>query len=215
MPQYRYSLLAKEQYTIRLLRLLPNQRGSEDIRCDLFEYTIQELDAETHLYEALSYVWGGEEKTKSVIIDGQELAITQNLHTALLRLRNCKLPRIIWADAICINQADDNEKELQIQFMATIYAKASSVIVWLGEAQNNSDQALDALRIASSARFEAKQYRQTAQASIWLSEPAILQLLERPWFRRIWVRKSTFAEGNCETNGRPRSFKKSLRLDMS
>jgi len=215
MPPYCYSLLSQEQYTIRLLRLLPSQRRSEDIRCNLFEYTIQELDTENHLYEALSYVWGGEERTKSITIDGQELAITQNLHTALLRLRNSKLPRIIWADAICINQADDNEKELQIQFMATIYAKASSVIVWLGEAQDNSNQALDALRVASSARFEAKQYRQTAQASIWLSEPAILHLLERAWFRRIWVRKPIFVKGDCETNGRLRSSKKSLRLDIS
>ena len=208
MPPYRYSLLSQEQYTIRLLRLLPSPWKSEDVRCDLFEYTIQESDTENHLYEALSYVWGGEEKPKSILIDGQELAVTQNLHMALLRLRNCKFPRIIWADAICINQANDNEKELQIPLIATIYAKASRVVVWLGEAQDNSDQALDAIRIASSPRFESKQYRQTAQASIWLSEPAILQLLKRPWFRRIWVRKCKFVKGSWEANYRSRSSKK-------
>jgi hypothetical protein len=196
MPPYRYSLLSQEQHTIRLLRLLPSQGESEDVRCDLFEYTIQESDTENHLYEALSYVWGGEEKPKSILIDGQELAITQNLHTALLRLRNCRFPRIIWVDAVCIDQANNNEKELQIQLMATIYAKASRVIVWLGAAEGNSDQALDAIRIASSPRFESKRYRQTAQASIWLAELAILQLLKRPWFSRIWVRKCRFVEGS-------------------
>jgi hypothetical protein len=32
-------------------------------------------------------------------------------------------------DAICINQADKEEKKDQIRFMAAIYAKASRVIV--------------------------------------------------------------------------------------
>jgi hypothetical protein len=118
-------------------------------------------------------------------------------------------------DAVCIDQANDNEKELQIQLMATIYAKASRVIVWLGAAEENSDQALDAIRIASSSRFESKRYRQTAQASIWLAELAILQLLKRPWFSRIWVRKCKFVKGSWEANSRSRSFKKSLRLDIS
>jgi hypothetical protein len=77
----------------------------------------------------------------------QELAVTQNLYTAFLHLQESDLSRVHWVDAICINQMDENEKEHQIQFMAAIYAKASRVIVWLGEAQEN-DQALELIRIA-------------------------------------------------------------------
>jgi hypothetical protein len=53
-------------------------------------------------------------------------------------------------DVVCINQLDEHEEEHQIQFMATIYAKARCVIVWLGEAGKN-DTALKSIRIAGEA----------------------------------------------------------------
>ena len=55
----------------------------------------------------------------------------------------------MWIDAIYINQEDDDEKERQVQSMAKIYAKASRVIVWLGTAAANSDDAIK--EILSSA----------------------------------------------------------------
>ena len=45
-------------------------------------------------------------------------------------------------DAICINQEDKIEKGMQVRYMSEIYSKASHVIVWLGEAENDSDRAL-------------------------------------------------------------------------
>lgn len=39
---------------------------------------------------------------------------------------------IAWADAICINQADNEEKSFQVNQMGDIYDKAAEVIVWLG-----------------------------------------------------------------------------------
>ncbi|KAH6711201.1 hypothetical protein BKA61DRAFT_488615, partial [Leptodontidium sp. MPI-SDFR-AT-0119] len=53
-------------------------------------------------YEALSYAWGNEDANESIIIDGKSLAIRSNL-AAALRQR-------IWIDAICINQADVDER---------------------------------------------------------------------------------------------------------
>jgi hypothetical protein len=186
MPPYRYSSLSHKHSIIRLLRLLPSKDEPENLRCELLEYTLRESDTAYHPYEALSYVWGSEKKPKSITIiddqkDDQELAVTQNLYTALLHLRDHEIPRIIWADAVCINQANEEEKEHQIQFMAAIYAKASRVIVWLGEAQDESDRALESIRIAGEKSVEP--------SNTELFEQAILQLLERPWFCRIWVRK--------------------------
>jgi ankyrin repeat protein len=82
-------------------------------------------------------------------------------------------------DAVCINQEDEVEKGHQIQLMAAIYAKAGHVIVWLGEAQDDSDRALEFIRTVGKN-----------SANSWNTEPfeqAILQLLKRPWFRRIWI----------------------------
>lgn len=89
---------------------------------------------------------------------------------------------MLWIDAICINQEDDDEKGQQVQSMAKIYAKASRVIVWLGEAAEDSDQALEEIRIAAVKQSTNLAINETNH------QQAILTLLERPWFRRIWVR---------------------------
>jgi hypothetical protein len=90
----------------------------------------------------------------------------------------------MWIDAICIDQNNEEEQGQQIQYMAEIYSKASHVIVWLGEAENDSNRALEKIRlIADNVSIEPL-----------VSEPirqAMLQLLHRPWFQRIWVREQT------------------------
>lgn len=149
----------------------------------------------------------------------------------LLRLRDCNIPRIIWVDAVCINQADEKEKEHQILLLPAIYANANRVAVWLGEAHNDSDQALEAIRLASAEstqpfdpepsqqaickalqtiHFANEKYTKIlsphnthqalatsnilAESSLDSShrqEPllqSVRQLLQRRWFKRIWVR---------------------------
>jgi hypothetical protein len=72
--------------------------------------------------------------------------------------------------------------------MPEIYAKANRVIVWLGDAKDASDQALDVIRLAG----ERLVGENLASLSITESvQQAILKLLRRPWFRRIWVRHRT------------------------
>jgi hypothetical protein len=51
-------------------------------------------------------------------------------------------------DAVCIDQKNDKEKVQQIQIMPKIYSQANRVLVWLGEAADNSDQALEEIRAA-------------------------------------------------------------------
>lgn len=177
---YRYFPLPPG--SIRLLRLMPHKDKNACIQCQLIDYPLQELGEVTHLYEALSYVWGDPENPRSISIDKQSLPVTANLHAALLRLRDRLIVRIIWVDAICINQGDVTEKGKQVRYMAEIYSKASRVIVWLGEAENDSDQALEEIRLAAD---------ETSTEPL-VNEPtkqAILALLQRPWFERIWVKK--------------------------
>jgi hypothetical protein len=140
---YSYSSLLPD--SIRLLRLLPHGDEDAPIQCHLFSYSRQEVIKRNHLYEALSYVWGDENKTLPIFIGKHRFDVTENLHAALSRLRDHSLDRIIWVDAICINQRDDEEKEKQIQLMASIYGQAYSVVVWLGKEADNSDLALEAI----------------------------------------------------------------------
>ncbi|KAK6596611.1 ankyrin and HET domain-containing protein [Botrytis cinerea] len=47
------------------------------------------------------------------------------------------LPRVLWIDAICINQEDIPERNSQVKYMGTIYSKSSIVLAWLGEPKTN------------------------------------------------------------------------------
>ncbi|KAF5635754.1 ACB 4-hydroxyacetophenone monooxygenase [Fusarium sp. NRRL 52700] len=129
-------------------------------------------------YRSLFPVWR-DWKITSIAIDGCDLPIGENLFVALLHLRDRSIERILWIDAICINQQDTKEKGHQVQSMAKIYATATRVIVWLGKATPDIDQAFDMIRIAG---FTAKQPTITTR-----NRNTILRVLMAPWFRRIWV----------------------------
>jgi hypothetical protein len=177
---YRYSSLSSEQGNIRLLRLMPNKDMTACIECQLFNYSLESGQG-NHLYEALSYVWGDPKETIPIFIGKRSFNITKNLHLALLRLRNHSMERTLWVDAICINQANEEEKEGQIQSMARIYGQANRVIVWLGKAEDDSNEALETIR--SVAEDES--------ANVSNNQKAVLALFQRLWFERIWVRKQT------------------------
>jgi hypothetical protein len=164
------------QGSIRLLRLLPSVKGSDDVQCELFEYPLQIWDKPSHPYEALSYVWGSEDKPKSITVNKRNLNITRNLYTVLLHLRDHVCPRVMWIDAICIDQDDKKDKEHQIPLMAEIYAKAYRVVVWLGDAEGGIDRALESIRLAGEN-----------PAKLLNAEHSITQLLQQPWFQRVWV----------------------------
>jgi hypothetical protein len=61
------------------------------------------------------------------------MMIASNLHAALLRLRGATEVRILWADAVCIDQTNDPEKNHQVGIMGDIYKATKECIVWLGE----------------------------------------------------------------------------------
>ncbi|EXA31269.1 hypothetical protein FOPG_18083 [Fusarium oxysporum f. sp. conglutinans race 2 54008] len=163
--------------SIRLLRILAATNEHSPIQCQVFDCALADSGS-TRPYEALSYVWGSENKPRSIFIDGCDLPVGENLYVALSHLRDRSIERTIWIDAICINQQDPKEKGHQVQSMAKIYAKASRVIVWLGEAAASSDQALEEIRIAAATNPAISETNH---------QQAILTLLERPWFQRIWV----------------------------
>lgn len=83
-------------------------------------------------YEAVSYTWGDPCLTHHLEIGCQSLLITESLYTLLQHLRYTDLPRRLWVDQICINQADLDERGNQVAMMADIFAAATKVLVWTG-----------------------------------------------------------------------------------
>lgn len=60
------------------------------------------------------------------------LHITSNLLQALHTIRYEQTSRVLWMDAICINQSDTTEKGHQVALMGRIYRDTQRVVVCLG-----------------------------------------------------------------------------------
>lgn len=178
---YGYSPLLPGPDSIRLLLLRPAEDDTAPIECVLLDYSLEESFGEPIKYDALSYVWGDPKKTRPICVDGYDFNVTENLHAALHRLR-CRYERFVWIDAICVNQQDQKERGHQVRSMAKIYGKAHRVIVWLGEAAENSEQVFEEIRLRK--KWKDASDNETVRR-------AVVAMLERQWFRRIWVRGGT------------------------
>ncbi|KAF2181324.1 hypothetical protein K469DRAFT_539206, partial [Zopfia rhizophila CBS 207.26] len=55
-----------------------------------------------------------------------------SLKDALLRLRSADKVRVLWADGICIDQENYDQKANQVKLMGLVYWQARQVNVWLG-----------------------------------------------------------------------------------
>lgn len=191
-----YNPLPGKDY-IRVLELQPGV-GNEPLRGTLSDVSLYGSEL---AFESLSYVWGdpnthvwGDSSTSSLggkTIDlgrGQSLPILSNLNDALHHLRHKSKTRALWIDALCINQSDNEEKSSQIQLMADIYARCTSVIVWLGLPGANSELGLDVLSFLSNSNK-----RIGGGGAPWDHLPTeevktgIQDILQRTYFTRLWV----------------------------
>jgi len=131
---YSYKILEHPDSTIRLIKILSI---APEIRC---EFSVVSLKDEP-VFSALSYTWGDASLKHTIFIDGGSVSITTNLAHALRDVfgqwsSGCHTApedtQWLWADAICINQQDTNEKNHQVPLMGAIYSSAVRTFAWLG-----------------------------------------------------------------------------------
>ncbi|KAH7074757.1 heterokaryon incompatibility protein-domain-containing protein [Paraphoma chrysanthemicola] len=101
--------------------------GDDRLRCTLHIAPMAETE-----YEAVSYVWGSDVRDQEIECDGRTLALTTNLFHVLHRVRQPHQPRSLWADLICINQENLDEKSYQVGIMGSIYRHATRVLIHVG-----------------------------------------------------------------------------------
>jgi hypothetical protein len=172
-----YSKLDPLRREIRLLTLHPSEDHTKPIHASLH---VVSLYHHPH-YEALSYCWGSKENQLSISLSGQDIKINTNLHSALVRLREKKHPRILWIDALCINQEDVVERGSQVLLMEDIYKSCKSCFIWLGESNNITNTAIRVLRDWAK-KGHLRGYNFGPSHII-----AAAELTSRPWFSRIWT----------------------------
>jgi hypothetical protein len=141
MASYIYEPLDHIRPTIRLILLEAGNEAAE-IQCTL---RAEQLDA-LPKYEALSYTWGDPNNLKTIYLHGHAHLVRSNLECALRHLRRPSEARVLWIDALCIDQSNLEERSRQVKLMRQIYNQAETVISWLGEAGEESDQAIDLIR---------------------------------------------------------------------
>ncbi|KAL8846928.1 MAG: hypothetical protein Q9221_008016 [Calogaya cf. arnoldii] len=149
-----------------------------------------ELDEtkESITYEALSYSWGSPNQTSSIQCNGHNIPVRMSLYDALIHLRLPDKPRYIWVDALCINQADNEEKSVQVFRMSSVYYKAAKVIAYLGQTYSCSGPALQLLEKADPR----KTHPNTCLEGLKYLLLSLQLLLKAPWFTRTWVRQEVF-----------------------
>ena len=103
-------------------------------------------------YVALSYCWGDARITREIIVNGCSFHVIVNLETALRQLRDShciKQGFKLWADAICIDQRNLEERGQQIGRMRCIYS-----LVWYNRVPVYHHQPYSFVARRGKVRFE-------------------------------------------------------------
>lgn len=122
----------------RQIRLLRLERSFLRIKATLISTY---LDA-APTFKAISYIWGDPTATHQLLIDGHALLITRNAASVIPHLASPRRTRLLWLDIICVDQSSNTDRATQVRIMPAMYARASRVIVWIGDAPD-ADIAFD------------------------------------------------------------------------
>ncbi|KAH7083785.1 heterokaryon incompatibility protein-domain-containing protein [Paraphoma chrysanthemicola] len=136
-------------------------------------------------YEALSYVWGDPQTDRFIHCPTGKIPIAANLSQALLHIRSSDRTRVLWVDAVCIDQNNVQERSHQVSIMGSIYSHARQVLVWLGpDPRNVGTSTFDALKTLVHPPFLTVPDEQVL--------PYMEQIEKSEWFTRLWVVQEFF-----------------------
>jgi hypothetical protein len=155
-------------------RLLTIHQGSGD---DLIQCSLATADLEQNpRFEALSYCWGLPDNPRQIYLAEQRIGVRENLWWALWHLRRRDEDRVLWIDALCINQTHVEERNHQVGLMGRIYSQSFGVVVWLGRKADDSDLAMDCLNNI------LLRWPPTLE-----EDTALRKLLDREYWQRMWI----------------------------
>ncbi|EEH21882.2 hypothetical protein PABG_04098 [Paracoccidioides brasiliensis Pb03] len=198
-PNRSYHHIPLEQSNaIRLAEILPGQ-GNDNLQLQLHHATLQDSPP----YEALSYEWAGNTGLRPVRCGSQEFHLSANLRAALRRLRYANQRRLVWVDAICIDQHNRQERSHQVSMMREIYRKAQRALIWIGEEKEHTGSAFEIIPelaenwvsqgsgddippilARDTGEPNANQLLDPSNSALWNS---IIDVFTRPYFRRTWI----------------------------
>jgi hypothetical protein len=164
------------------------------------------LDSPSLKFVAVSYAWGDPRDDIQIQVNRKSVRITRTLESALRHIQKLRFREsqnfdghnhvdrklAIWADALCIDQSTTLEKNHQVAMMMSIYEKATQVVVWLGDSDELSEEAVNFIKDSKNITRKPPLFGDTSLAAFshlldsskW---NCVMSLLQRSWFQRLWV----------------------------
>jgi hypothetical protein len=191
-----YTSIDSGQGEIRLLNIEPGAYD-DDLK---MRFTHARLSEEP-VYAALSYVWGDPQSPGTCTLDGVSISINKNLDLALRRFREDNNCLVLWADALCINQADLDERAAQVQIMRRIYEGAESIFASLGDPSNVTNHRAAIAMIGPLCKqvlspeppyiFDSDQPNAylpiSVDTEVWRAWEGITEMFTCEYWNRLWI----------------------------
>lgn len=197
-PAYR--ALNRERKEIRLLLVKPGA-GDEPVSAT-FKHVFLSHNHKPR-YETISYTWGDPTQRSTINLHGKSMSVSKSSERVVRRMRHPKWVRVLWIDAICVNQDDKRERGHQVGIMADIYGSTWRNLVWLGEDDDYTAAAVESIEeLNEEFRRETDdlskvrdtlftfrgQYKQSSKQVLAKINPEALEhFYTLPWFSRLWV----------------------------
>jgi hypothetical protein len=148
-------------------------------------------------FYALSYVCGPDKPTRPVIVNSERVNLRLSIWNFLHTIRKyfcqpvgCSDSTIqIWADCLCIDQDNIEERNAQVSMMGDIYKAADKVYSWLGD---TSDQETN---ILSVIKGESRDHSDDGweMVSSWQDRNDLYRCIgiiaSNPYWSRMWVKQ--------------------------
>ncbi|KAJ0108675.1 hypothetical protein J7T55_015109 [Diaporthe amygdali] len=204
---FKHKQLPDARTYIRLLEINSvDQTRDISVHCKLTTW----LKAAAPAYTAISYTWGDPNLLATILINGKRMKVRRNCEDVLRQ--PCRNKNgYFWIDAICINQADNDEKSFQVAKMGKVFRDARQTLACVGLHENDSEFLFEGLH---------KHQRRWARLSNsfdglgnlrdrpWLtlrSKSTLIRLckalsmfLRRPYFHRVWIYQELFLGKNIQ-----------------
>lgn len=228
-----YELIPIKEHGIRVFELMPGSPQTS-LAGRLFSATLVDtggarLDNSGHQteYVAVSYHWGDDRAARyRVECNSIAHAVTLEAYRALHRIRGASERIYIWIDSLCINQADDEEKNKQVAMMCRIYHGAKQLSAYLGESgilpsdpsNDSQDAAMFLLALLSDYRAgrsyllvdscsttdsraedridNIKYGARLCMPHATFLERGLRELVAIQWFKRMWIKQEVWASAS-------------------
>lgn len=188
------------EYSARLLRI--HRHADGQIVGELENFCLQ--PGRTPDYKAISYVWGDGTSERTIVVNNCNISVLLSVYSILEAL--CDMPKQyfpghdtvsppwVWLDSICINQKDVAEVGQQVAYMADIFGKATSVIVWLGHGNARTDRGVELMKLmANYKEHEPISHPMVADVEAW---KGYQEIAANPWWTRAWTLQESLVPQN-------------------